>query len=54
MQEQLRDIFFLPGETKSTQCPFNLETKENKGKQMEAKLSSLEICFLHIELLVPT
>jgi len=33
----------LPEETKSTWCPFNLETKENKGKQMETKLSSLEI-----------
>lgn len=34
---------FLPTETKSTWCPFNLETKENKVKQMEAKLSHLEI-----------
>lgn len=33
----------LPEETKSTWCPLNLETKENKGKQMETKLSSLEI-----------
>lgn len=36
-------VSFLPEETKSTWCPFNLETKENKGKQIEAKLSSLEI-----------